>query len=57
MCKDKNNTWWCEIGNIPQTPDEFEKSIERRFGEDFDKAWNCGVNYVIDFDSKVLENR
>jgi hypothetical protein len=42
------------IGNEVQTPEDFEKQIESRFGEKFEEAWKEAVEICKAYDKGVL---
>lgn len=43
-----------EIGGKPQTKQDFERQIASRFGGEFESAWDEAIDYVSQFDHKIL---
>ena len=42
------------IGGKVQTPEEFDKRVKARFGDEFPAAWKEALAYVRGFDKKTL---
>lgn len=52
-----DRTTYFLIGDKVQTPEDFAKQIEARFGERFDQAWQEAVKYCQKYDQGILKSQ
>jgi len=52
-----NGSVYFFIGDKIQTPEDFAKQIESRFGGEFDKAWQEAVEHCKKYDEGILKSQ
>ncbi|MCD6083304.1 hypothetical protein DRJ00_07645 [Candidatus Aerophobetes bacterium] len=52
-----NDKTYFLIGDRVQTPEDFSRQIESRFGENFEQAWEEAVNYCRKYDEGILRSQ